>query len=72
MKLVKRIKSPTPKGDKDLGRLLTLIAVGCASVLGIEVDLDLVYEVVLLIASCVSGIGALYHAQKVDYSRIPK
>jgi hypothetical protein len=70
MKIVKRIKAPTPPENKDLGQVLTVIAVVCTAMLSSGMEFNRVGYLVLIAGASLSGCGAVYHAQKVDNNKL--
>jgi hypothetical protein len=70
MKLVKRIKAPTPPENKEMGKILTVIAVICTALLGSGLEFDRLGTIVLVAGASLSGVGMVYHAQKVDEHKL--
>jgi hypothetical protein len=70
MDLFKRLKAKTPKRDKRIGRLVTVLGTGCATTLAVATAIGFVFPptafVLLTIGSIVLGGKALYHGQKTE------
>lgn len=70
MKFIKRVKAPTPVENRDMGQVLTVVAVICSALLGSGLEFDRLGTIVLVAGASLSGVGAVYHAQKVDYHKL--
>lgn len=70
MKLIKRLKAKTPRDNKRVGRIASVIALVSGSILTAGVITAPIGITILSVVSAVSGGVALYNGQKVEKDEI--
>jgi len=70
MNLLEKIKAPTPKKDKAIGRITTAIGTSCAIVLALGLVANPIGITALTIGSLIFGGDAFLRAKKVDLKKL--
>jgi hypothetical protein len=72
MSILEKIEAPTPKKDKIIGKITTLIGGACAITLTLGVVANPVGILALTIGSIVFGGDAFFRAKKIDIESLKK
>jgi hypothetical protein len=65
-KMIKRIFAKTPKRDKLIGKICSLIGMTCTAIMATGSIVNVTAIVLLTISATVFSSKALYHAQKTE------